>query len=264
MSPERPPARTRLAARPAPTPLPRAIRAVRRPRQPRGSGIPEWHSLSVPDRELAWERLIDWVVWLHDRYELSIEERLPPCWPDHPGIVEEVWALMIWRTEIYNRAARAVGDMAHSWHRELRAFIEVTVPFYARACRAGHRSAERLAATDRTLYEQWRARTPTKNIPLATLMTGRPRTSMKNDTWITAQAMQIAIDAGEAVELPTVKGCLNYEEAWWQRARDRWIKIDDPATIASIEEFIANTKQVDRVIEERARMRRVLSGKKEN
>ncbi len=151
MSPERSPARTRLAARPAPTPLPRAIRTGRRPRQPRGSGIPEWHSLSVPDRELAWDRMIDWVVWLHDRYELSIEERLPPCWPDHPGIVEELWALMIWRTEIYNRAARAAGDMAHSWHRELRAFIEVTVPFYARACRAGHRSAERLAATDRTL-----------------------------------------------------------------------------------------------------------------
>ncbi|MFD0633132.1 hypothetical protein ACFQ9X_17665 [Catenulispora yoronensis] len=87
---------------------------------------------------MAWTQLIDWVVWLHDRYELSIEERIPPCWPQHPGLVEELWALMIWRTEIYDRPNRAAGDTAHSWHRELRAFVEITVPFYARTCRAGH------------------------------------------------------------------------------------------------------------------------------
>lgn len=264
MSPERMPANTRLGARTTAIPLPRAIRVGRRPRPPRGSGIPEWHTLNAADQQLAWTRLIDWVVWLHDRYELSIEERIPPCWPQHPGIVEELWALMIWRTEIYDRPNRGAGDLAHSWHRELRAFIEVTVPFYARACRAGHRGAERLAATDRSLLEQWGAHSPTKNIPLATLMSGRPRASMRDETRITAQAMQIAIDAGEALELPTVKGCLNYEDAWWQRARDRWIKIDDPATIASIEEFITNTREVDRVIEERARLRRVLTGKKED
>jgi hypothetical protein len=252
------------SARPSSIPLPRAVRLSSKPRPPRGSGIPEWHTMSTDDRDVAWLRLIDWVVWLHDRYELSIEERIPPCWPDHPGIVEELWALMIWRTEIYDRPNRGAGDMAHSWHRELRAFIEVTVPFYARTCRAGHRGAERLVATDRTLYEQWRTRTPTKNIPLATLMSGRPRASMRDDTWITAQAMQVAIDAGHAVELPTVKGCLRYEDAWWQRARDRWIRIDDHATVASIEEFIESTREVDRVIEERARMRRMLSGKKEN
>lgn len=258
------PTRMRLGARGTSISLPRAIRAARRPRLPRGGGIPEWHTLSVSDQQLAWTRLIDWVVWLHDRYELSIEERIPPCWSQHPGIVEELWALMIWRAEIYNRPNRAAGDMAHSWHRELRAFIEVTVPFYARSCRAGHRGAERLAATDHTLCEQWRAGTPTKNIPLATLMSGRPRTTMQDEKWITAAVMQIAIDAGEALELPTVKGCLRYEDAWWQRARDRWIKIDDPATVSSIEEFIANTREVDRVIAERARLRRVLSGKKEN
>jgi len=254
----------RHGARPVSVPLPRAVRSSRRPRSLRGSGIPEWHSLSVEDREVAWHRLIDWVVWLHDRYELSIEERIPPCWPDHPGIIEELWALMIWRSEIYNRPNRAAGDSAHSWHRELRAFIEVTVPFYARTCRAGHRGADQMAATDSSLYERWQSRTPTKNIPLATLMSGRPRTSMKDQTWITSEAMQVAIDAGEALELPTVKGCLNYEDVWWQRARDRWIKVDDLATIASIEEFIANTREVDRVIEERARMRRLLSGKREN
>lgn len=252
------------SARPATTPLPRAVRLSRRPRLPRGSGIPEWHSLTSQDRDLAWDRLIDWVVWLHDRYELSVEERIPPCWPEHTGVVEELWALMIWRTEIYDRPNRAAGDMAHSWHRELRAFIDVTVPFYARTCRAGHREPERLAASDPAVREKWRSSTPTKNIPLATLMTGSLRTSMKDATWIDATAMQVAIDAGKAVELRTVKGCLRYEEAWWQRHRDRWIRIDDPATLASIEGFIESTRHVDSVIEERARLRRVLSGKKEN
>ncbi|MFD0633131.1 hypothetical protein ACFQ9X_17660 [Catenulispora yoronensis] len=99
---------------------------------------------------------------------------------------------------------------------------------------------------------------------MATLMSGRPRTTMQDEKWITAAAMQIAIDASEALELPTVKGCLRYEDNWWQRTRNRWIKIDDPAAIASIEEFIANTCEVDRVIAERARMRRVMTGKKEN
>jgi hypothetical protein len=36
------------------------------------------------------------------RYELGTEDRLPRCWPRHPGLVEELWALRAWRLEVYS------------------------------------------------------------------------------------------------------------------------------------------------------------------
>src|SRR3954451_1713060 len=79
---------------------------ARRPTRASGMGenrnrLSEWHRMSPAERRSAWAALVDWVIWLHDRYELGIEERLPGCWAEHPGLIEELWALKTWREEIY-------------------------------------------------------------------------------------------------------------------------------------------------------------------
>jgi hypothetical protein len=61
----------------------------------------EWLAMTDQQRTTSWAGLVEWVAWLHDRYELSIQSRLPECWPHHPGIIEELWALKMWREALY-------------------------------------------------------------------------------------------------------------------------------------------------------------------
>jgi hypothetical protein len=50
----------------------------------KGRALAEWHDMT-PGQQAAWAELRAWVAWLHDRYELGTEDRLPRCWPRHPG-----------------------------------------------------------------------------------------------------------------------------------------------------------------------------------
>jgi len=59
---------------------PRAVRNQRRgQRDAQHAGISEWHAMDPAQRQAAWPQLVSWVIWLHDRYELSVETRLPRC-----------------------------------------------------------------------------------------------------------------------------------------------------------------------------------------
>ena len=102
----------------------------------------EWHQITPAERATAWAELVEWTVWLHDRYELATEERLPRCWPQHPGLIEELWALRGWRLAIYiGDGSPAAGQAARYWHGELRQVIAAATSVYAAGCRASHRSA---------------------------------------------------------------------------------------------------------------------------
>ncbi|MGW4593258.1 hypothetical protein ACWEKJ_38575 [Amycolatopsis thermoflava] len=47
-----------------------------------------------PERSLqAWNRLHEWVRWLAAQFRLTA--LLPPCWPQHPVLVEELTALYL-------------------------------------------------------------------------------------------------------------------------------------------------------------------------
>ncbi len=108
----------------------------------------------MQEGESAWAQLKEWVTWLHDRYELSVETRLPRCWPQHPGLVEELWSLKAWREEIYGADIPA-GQAARYWHAELRGFITSGIGFYARNCRTGHKSDGVISATSDELRTAW-------------------------------------------------------------------------------------------------------------
>ena len=69
----------------------------------------------------AWQRLDEWVTWLVATYKLA--SVLPPCWPEHPGLREELtglrvaWAgawspgssheaIVIWHEKLFHARAR--------------------------------------------------------------------------------------------------------------------------------------------------------------
>jgi hypothetical protein len=85
----------------------------------KGRALAEWHDMTPGQQQVAWAELRAWVAWLYDRYELGTEDRLPRCWPRHPGLVEELWALRAWRLEVYS-GGQPSGQAARYWHTELR------------------------------------------------------------------------------------------------------------------------------------------------
>jgi hypothetical protein len=256
-----PAARLRPASRASRAPRMRASRLLRtasdRPRPgqapaqvPDGIRVVEDHHLNPAVRARAWQELVDWVIWLHDAYELSVEERLPECWPAHPGLVGELAALKAWRTEIYQpppeAAARAGGNVtapttgiaatgnggpARAWHTELRNVLTAAATVYAPGCRAGHRGAPRLLTGDQDMRAAWLAQAPSLIVPRGTTPPGGPLTISGTD-------MERAISQGRARALgPGLPGYAHHDGTWWARDPDgTWLAVTDPALAARLDD----------------------------
>ena len=191
----------------------------RRParRAPRAEVLPDWDTLAGTARQYAWTDLVTWVCWLHDRYELSVEERLPHCWAEHPGLVEELQALRAWRQEIWN-APRPSGQAARYWHAEMRQVINAALTFYAAGCRAGHHAASPATAD---LRQRWAAASPPASPPAP------PGTG---PDWLPGAAMDRYLSAGRAATLSeTITGYLRHDDAWWLPAAGGWQRVTDAA-----------------------------------
>jgi hypothetical protein len=169
----------------------------------------------------AWADLRAWVTWLADRYELTVEERLPRCWALHPGLVEELQALRAWRKEIYGSGLRPAGQAARYWHAELERVVHSATSRYAAGCRAGHRGATRPVAADAGLLESWAAASPDAGVPEADLGAAAARAA---GGWVPAEDMAAAIDAGEAVAMPDPHDYVAYRGGWWRPASGGWVQ----------------------------------------
>lgn len=76
------------------------------------AGPVRWDQLDRAAASMTWVWLITWVARLTDRYQLA--EELPPCWPQHPPLVEELTALCsAWHTAYH---AGADPDAPLRWH----------------------------------------------------------------------------------------------------------------------------------------------------
>src|SRR5258708_613159 len=113
----------------------------------KGSGLVEWHDMTPGRQQAAWAELRAWVAWLYDRYELGTEDRLPRCWPRHPGLVEELWALRAWRLEVYS-GGQPCGQAPRDRHTKLRALGPAARPLGAGRGRNGARGAARRVGRD--------------------------------------------------------------------------------------------------------------------
>ena len=57
---------------------------------------------------LTWDELATWASWLEETYGIG----LIICWPRHPGVVEELVALLAARLDAEQKQGRALAD----WH----------------------------------------------------------------------------------------------------------------------------------------------------
>jgi hypothetical protein len=191
--------------------------------------------MSAPERVRAWSALRNWVTWLHDRYELSTENRLPHCWVWHPGLIEELWALMIWRQEIYaSGQPGAQGQAARYWHSEMRNLIAAAASFYAAGCRAGHRAGDTLAVNAPALQETWARAEATAGIPESLLKGTAGDTSLR----VTEATMATAISEGHARPLSaSIPEYAHLDGTWWiVDGQAGWIRVTDGAFNATLDE----------------------------
>lgn len=72
-----------------------------------------WRDLGPKAAEELWAQLIEWVDWLRSRYPLA--KKIPPCWAEHPEIVEELTALWLaWHGAYVDSNASMTA--AVEWH----------------------------------------------------------------------------------------------------------------------------------------------------
>jgi hypothetical protein len=87
---------------------------VRR-RNDRPARAPWWNlkELNEKERDALLGLLGRWVGWLVDRYDLS--QVIPPCWPNHGAMVEELSALRLAWQAAYESAGADPGQPLQ-WH----------------------------------------------------------------------------------------------------------------------------------------------------
>jgi hypothetical protein len=198
------------------------------PPEPPDRPLAEWHDMTPGERTVIWTGLRAWVTWLQARYELAVEERLPRCWPLHPGLIEELLALKAWREEIY-ACAQPSGQAARYWHAELRQVVQAATTMYAAGCRTGHR---RQPGPDPALQQQWAAASPMTGIPASEVVAGQR--SRTGEGWISHAAMGAAFDTGRAQSLPHQPDIAWCADRWWSAASAGWIQVDDPDAAARL------------------------------
>ncbi|GAB3665529.1 hypothetical protein GCM10027596_31850 [Nocardioides korecus] len=72
-----------------------------------------WRNLGDVATKQLWQELTGWVDWLRSRYPLA--RKVPPCWSEHPEVVEELTALWLaWQYAYEERDAPLTA--ASDWH----------------------------------------------------------------------------------------------------------------------------------------------------
>ena len=107
-----------------------------------------------------WDELVTWVDWMQANYSTISDYDIPPCWPAHTGIVEELAGLHhAWkRAQLADEAGETTGSIdLTGWHdRSLW-------PFLHRAKSGHYRTTN---CKDRHVYERVTS-TPTNRQHLA-------------------------------------------------------------------------------------------------
>lgn len=191
---------------------------------PSTNALAEWHAMSEPGYVLAWAQLRDWTAWLIGRYRLTLEDRLPNCWPQHPELIEELWALRAWRIEAYG--PEGTGQSAVYWHQALVTFLSHVSGWWAGGCRAGHTSPDTDLPPERT--NAWTHADPLAGIPEAIRPTPSlaiaPSTdqgviTMADINVLTAAQMQALTEVGLAhPQHETIVAFTFYDGSWWAYA----------------------------------------------
>ncbi|TCO41028.1 hypothetical protein EV646_116119 [Kribbella antiqua] len=75
-----------------------------------------WRDLDPQSTTEELERLAEWVAWVIHRYRVD-HKTIPPCWPEHGALVEELSALRTYWESCYQDDANPADPLA--FHRDL-------------------------------------------------------------------------------------------------------------------------------------------------
>ncbi|GAA0597724.1 hypothetical protein GCM10009534_35120 [Kribbella sandramycini] len=75
-----------------------------------------WRDLDSASAAEEVGRLTEWVVWVAGRYNLD-HKVVPPCWPEHGAVIEELSALRTFWESCYQDDAGPSEPLA--FHRDL-------------------------------------------------------------------------------------------------------------------------------------------------
>lgn len=208
----------------------------------------EWHSMTGPQRVEAWGDLCGWVTWLYDRYELAVESRLPHCWAEHPGLIEELWALKCWREEIYGAPSeQQVGQAARYWHAELRTVVSNATSVYAAACRTGHRTPDVRAAESPELQKRWTTADAWAGIPARLLAAHGDTAEAGKPDRLTSAQMDDARQRGLATPIsPGIPEYVRFADAWWAvDVTGAWLRVVNDEFTARLDDAASRMAAAD-------------------
>jgi hypothetical protein len=97
------------------------------------AGLPPWNwrQLSDQERQVELEDMATWVADLQQAYGRWV--RLPPCWPRHRALREELAVFWYWRQRL-DEAAGVPPEEAVRWHQSLRTSAQAWAEAYG-GCR---------------------------------------------------------------------------------------------------------------------------------
>lgn len=189
--------------------------------------------MTEPEYALAWQELRDWTAWLVGRYRLVLEDRLPGCWPHHPELIEELWALRAWRSEAYG--PEGGGQSAVYWHQALVAFLGHVSIWWAGGCRAGHTNPNTDLRPEQT--RGWANADPLAGVPQPLRPTPSEQgvITMPELNVVTAAQMRALTNASLAhPHDENIVAFTYYDGSWWafagREADDSdamWFRADD-------------------------------------
>ncbi len=92
-------------------------------------GLPPWNWLELSDqeRQVELEDLAEWVAELQQAYGRWV--RLPPCWPCHRALRDELAVFWYWRQRL-NEGADVPPEEAVRWHQSLRTSAQAWAEAY--------------------------------------------------------------------------------------------------------------------------------------
>jgi hypothetical protein len=86
-----------------------------------------WREMSVQQRASELDELSNWVAELQESYGRWV--RLPPCWPAHHALRDELAAFWYWRQRL-DGSDSAAPEEAVRWHQSLRSSAQAWAEVY--------------------------------------------------------------------------------------------------------------------------------------
>lgn len=109
-----------------------------------GPGTPVvWHELEQSQVNALWPKFTQWVVWLADTYELTVNQ-LPRCWHRHSNLVQELTDLWTAWQSAHNTAKGDAGSAGYLWQDALgRALDRFTTKWLGQCLNGSHQPRDR-------------------------------------------------------------------------------------------------------------------------